>query len=300
MAKKVFELAVILLLAGCSVKPVNRKTTDPVKPVSVSPAVETPKSEPETVAPPVQAVDLPPVISKVLPKIGIIFSGGGAKAWGHIGVLREIEKSKWPVFAVAGFEWGAAVAALYAQNLSSNELEWELSKVKDFDNLEETSTMLFNRKSVGDLKIPFVCSSLNISKQAVFLLNRGSLSKLIPFCVAHPPVSPVYAQSVAEMSDVPSLAQHLRATGANKIVLINVLAQQRKSPLAPGELSAENILWVQAAALMARKVPGVDDIISINLDEYSLKDLDNRREIIAKGAEKSYIEIKKITGKYGL
>ncbi|MBY0452706.1 MAG: alpha/beta hydrolase, partial [Bdellovibrionaceae bacterium] len=64
--------------------------------------------------------------------------------------------------------------------------------------------------------------------------------------------------------------------------------------------SAENILWVQAAANAERRVQGVDDVIQINLDDYGIKDLDKKREIIAKGAELSYNQIKKISKKYGL
>ncbi|MEQ1722202.1 MAG: alpha/beta hydrolase, partial [Pseudobdellovibrio sp.] len=189
---------------------------------------------------------------------------------------------------------------IYAHKFSSNEVEWEMSKVKDFSNVEETSEMLFDKQSVNELKAPFVCASLNVSKQIIYLLNRGQLSKLMPFCLAHPPLSPPYAQSVAELSDIAGLAQHLRATGANKIVLINVLAQNTKRSFTADYLSSDNILWVKSAALMAKKIQGVDDVININLDDYGIKDLDKKREIIAKGAELGYIEIKKLTVKYGL
>ena len=215
-------------------------------------------------------------------------------------MIKEIEKAKWQIHATAGFEWGAAVAALYAANLSSSEVEWELAKIKDTEDLDQVSQLLFNNKSVNDLKIPFVCPSLNISKQSTFLLNRGQLNKLMPFCLAHPPLSKPYGQSVAEMNDVSSLAQHLRATGANKIVLINVLAQESKRSFVPDYLSAENILWVESAEAMAKKVPGVDEIISINLDEYGIKDIDKKRDIIARGSELGYNDVKRLTKKFGL
>lgn len=296
MAKKIIKYFAILLMAGCAAKPVTTHSDTPGKPAS-SPVLTSPAETPKA--------DLPPITpstpaAKNLPKIAIIFSGGGAKAWAHIGVIREFEKAKWPIFATAGFEWGAAVAALYANNLSSSEVEWELGKLKDVEDLDEVSRVLFNNKSVSDFKVPFVCPSLNIAKQSIFLLNRGQLSKLLPFCLAQPPLSKPYGQSVAEMSDIASLAQHLRATGANKIVLINVLASQSKRSFLPDFLSAENILWANSAGVMSKKIAGVDEIISINLDDYAIKDIDKKREIIAKGSELSYDDVKKLTKKFGL
>ena len=41
-------------------------------------------------------------------------------------------------------------------------------------------------------------------------------------------------------------------------------------------------------------------MININLDDYGIKDLDKRRDLIAKGSELSYDQIKKLAQKYGL
>jgi NTE family protein len=233
-------------------------------------------------------------------RIGLIFSGGGAKAWAHVGFLKELEQYKWPIVAVGGQEWGAVVAALYANKLSANEVEWELSKIKSFDGLDEISGAIFNNKSVSDLKIPFVCPSLNVSKQSLYLLNRGQLNKLIPFCVAHEPIYKPYQQSIADLVDFAGIAQHLRATGANRIILINVLAQNVRRSLTADYLSAENVLWVQSAALMGKKINGIDEIINIDLDDYSITNLDKKREIIAKGAELGYKVLKATSKKLGL
>lgn len=306
MAKKLFSIVFVLFLSACAVK--NKPDAPP--------KVETPKSTETTtptvevkveVPPPPQDVEQPitieenkPIIVKTPPKIAIIFSGGGAKAWAHIGFLKEIEKEKWPIHSIAGFEWGAVVAAVYAKNLSANEVEWELSKVKDFDDLDKISQSIFNNQSVAELKIPFVCSSLNVAQHQNYLLNRGQLNKLMPFCLAHPPLSRPYANSVADLTDVASLAQHLHSTGAGKVILINVLSQVRTRPYDVESLSSENILWVKSATLMSKRIAGVDEVIQIALDEYDIKDIDKKREIIAKGAELSYNQVKKLTEKFGL
>ena len=287
-----------IFLASCS-----QKRIQPTFPPTVNTPEQNETGEIKTTLPttnePIQAP--PPVLNnKILPKFAFIFSGGGAKAWGHIGFLKELQKLKWPVHSVAGFEWGAVVAAIYAQNLSANEVEWEMSKLKDFGRSDVFLKTVFEKKNTTDLKVPFVCPSLNISKQSYYLLNRGQLQQLIPYCVPQPPITTAYAQSVAVMTDVPSLAQHLRSTGANRVILVNVLSQQKMRSFVGDYNSAENILWVQAAALMAKKPFGIDEIININLDDYGIKDLDKRRDVIAKGAELSYDQLKKLAQKYGL
>ena len=295
-----FFLLAILFLSACS----QLRTRTQIE--SASPSAKIPEqneisienragvNQPSNAASPV-------VVNKVLPRFGFIFSGGGAKTWAHIGVLKELQKMKWPVHAVAGFEWGSVIAATYAENLSANEVEWEMSKLKDFEKTDAFLKTIFEKKSTSDLKVPFVCPSLNLNKQTYFMLNRGQLDQLIPFCVSQPPVTVPHAQSVAVMSDVPSLAQYLRSTGATRVVLVNVMAVQPNArSYIKDYSSAENILWVQSAALMAKKPVGVDETIDINLDDFGIKDLDKRRELIAKGAELSYNQIKKLATKYGL
>lgn len=315
MAKnKISFIFLILLLAGCATKKPTPVTAEKPKSSQVyNEKDERPSATPtDNKADQDEAMEAPPQMStpapveasattfKSLPRIGLIFSAGGAKAWGHIGVIKEIEKAKWPVRAVAGLEWGAAVAASYAHKLSANEVEWELSKVRDLEEIERASETIFENQSVNDLRVPFVCPSLNIVKQEAFLLNRGQLKNLMPFCLAAPGLSGPYKQSVGLLDHMSALAGHLRATGVKKVILVNVLAQGSKRPFSEDAMSAENILWVKAAAAAAQKPPGVDEVINIKLDDYSIKDLDQKREIIARGAELSYDQIKKLSTKYGL
>ncbi|MGZ3692524.1 MAG: patatin-like phospholipase family protein, partial [Pseudobdellovibrio sp.] len=203
----------------------------------------TPALTPPPAAAPTQVEAAPSASDlKGVTRIGLIFSGGGAKAWGHIGVLKQIENEKWPVRAVAGIEWGAAVAGVYAHQLSANETEWEMLKVKDFEDPEQSSEVLFSNRSVSDLKVPFVCPSLNIVKQEMYLLNRGQLSKLVPFCLPSLPIAKPYKQSVAVLDNIQALAQHLRATGVKRVILIDVMSTKNDRAFARDNLSAENII----------------------------------------------------------
>ena len=57
------------------------------------------------------------------PKIGLVLGGGGARGAAHIGVLRELERQRIPIDAIAGTSMGAIVGGLYASGMSVAELE---------------------------------------------------------------------------------------------------------------------------------------------------------------------------------
>ena len=57
------------------------------------------------------------------PRIGLVLGGGGARGAAHIGVLKELERMRVPVDAIAGTSMGAIVGGLYATGMSADELE---------------------------------------------------------------------------------------------------------------------------------------------------------------------------------
>lgn len=77
-------------------------------PASAQPAAPTPA--------PTEALPTPRL------KIGIAFSGGGAKGCAHIGVLRVLEEMRIPIDYAAGTSMGSIVGGLYAAGLDPDEL----------------------------------------------------------------------------------------------------------------------------------------------------------------------------------
>jgi NTE family protein len=57
------------------------------------------------------------------PRVGLVLGGGGARGAAHIGVLRELERMRVPIDAIAGTSMGAIIGGLYATGRSADELE---------------------------------------------------------------------------------------------------------------------------------------------------------------------------------
>jgi NTE family protein len=72
--------------------------------------------------------------SKKRPKIGLVLSGGGARGFAHVGVIKVLEENKIPVDFVAGASMGGLVGALYATGRTLDEME-RLIETLDWDDL---------------------------------------------------------------------------------------------------------------------------------------------------------------------
>ncbi len=58
----------------------------------------------------------------VRPKVGLVLGGGGARGAAHIGVLRVLERENIPIDYLVGTSVGSLVAALYAGDVSLDEM----------------------------------------------------------------------------------------------------------------------------------------------------------------------------------
>lgn len=63
-------------------------------------------------------------------KICLVLSGGGARGFAHIGVLKQLESMHIPIDCIAGTSMGAVVGGLYAAGLPASEIEKRLEKLK--------------------------------------------------------------------------------------------------------------------------------------------------------------------------
>lgn len=68
------------------------------------------------------------------PSVGLVFSGGGAKGWAYIGLLRVIQEAGLPVDYIAGASAGSIVGGFYALGYHPDTMEM-LIREQDWDAL---------------------------------------------------------------------------------------------------------------------------------------------------------------------
>ena len=68
------------------------------------------------------------------PKIGLVLSGGGAKGFAHVGVLKVLEQAGIKIDYIGGTSMGAVVGGLYASGYNAAQLD-SIVMATNFDNL---------------------------------------------------------------------------------------------------------------------------------------------------------------------
>ncbi len=66
-------------------------------------------------------------------KVGVVFSGGGAKGLAHIGTLKALEENNIPIDYITGTSMGAIVGAMYAAGYSPKQIE-KIALSNDFQD----------------------------------------------------------------------------------------------------------------------------------------------------------------------
>ncbi len=123
------------------------------------------------------------------PKIGIAFSGGGARGAAHIGVLQVLEELRIPVDYIAGTSMGAIIGGLYASGMTPGEIEQAVVAVDWNDALQDRPSrerLSFRRKDddlryIPDLEVGIgrggllYPTGLRSGQKLNFLLRRLTL-----------------------------------------------------------------------------------------------------------------------------
>ncbi|NBX21170.1 MAG: patatin-like phospholipase family protein, partial [Betaproteobacteria bacterium] len=66
-------------------------------------------------------------------KLGLVLSGGSARGFSHIGVLKALEESGYKADVVVGTSAGSLVGAFYAAGYTPWQMEEVALKVRDID-----------------------------------------------------------------------------------------------------------------------------------------------------------------------
>ncbi|WP_458628002.1 patatin-like phospholipase family protein [Winogradskyella sp. PC D3.3] len=109
------------------------------------------------------------------PKVGLVLSGGGAKGFAHIGVLKVIDSLGVKIDYVAGTSMGAIIGSLYASGYSGKQLE-KIFKEQDFnvlinDAFSRSSKSFYERENTQKYAVNLPFEDFKITLPSA--LSRG-------------------------------------------------------------------------------------------------------------------------------
>ena len=84
-------------------------------------------------------------------RVGLVLSGGGARAASHIGVLKVLEREKIPIDCIAATSFGSLIGGFYSIGYSAADLE-SLFANQDWDSIfsdapQRSLTRLIDRRN---------------------------------------------------------------------------------------------------------------------------------------------------------
>ena len=139
--------------------------------------------------------------------VGLVLSGGGARAYAHVGAVRALHERGVPIDFVGGVSMGAIVGAGLAMGWDDQELEMRIrrafvdsSPLDDIafpmialthgDKVRERLTEHFGERLIGDLWLPFFCLSANLTTGAYQLHRTGLVREALRASISLPGVLP--------------------------------------------------------------------------------------------------------------
>ena len=150
--------------------------------------------------------------------VGLVLSGGGARAYAHLGAIRALREAGTPFDFVGGSSMGGVMAAGLALEWSQEELEARIrAAFVDSSPLSDIAmpiiAMTQGRKvealleehygdvEISDLALPFFCVSANITSNSYQVHRLGLLRRALRASISLPGVMPPVVQDGAVLVD---------------------------------------------------------------------------------------------------
>ncbi|MGL4632363.1 MAG: patatin-like phospholipase family protein [Leadbetterella sp.] len=181
--------------------------------------------------------------------IGLVLSGGGARGFAHIGVLKAIEELKIPISGISGTSAGAFVGALYSSGLSPEEIyrvilsrgilkslsfSWSRLGLLSLDKVEKILKEYIPHNTFEKLNIPLTVCSVQIQKGETVYFDKGELIKPVLGSCAIPGVfKPVMLGGIAYVDGGVGNNFPLEPIDKkyDKTIGVNLLPQEKEKPV---------------------------------------------------------------------
>src|SRR5215203_4136888 len=177
-------------------------------------------------------------------KVGIALSGGGARGFAHIGVLKALAENNIPIDLVSGVSAGSFVGGAFAAGMSVDEIVEIGRRISWFGvaGFSYSPRGLLSNAAMGtfieknfpvtkfeDLKLPFAAVACDLETgEAVVLKDKGDLAFAIRASCAIPGVFvPLVNEDGRSLIDggaaTPMPTKAVRKLGAEIVIAVDVL-----------------------------------------------------------------------------
>ena len=119
--------------------------------------------------------------------VGLVLSGGGARAYAHIGAIQAMREAGVPIDFLCGASMGAVVAACVAMDWPQAEME---ARIRDAFVSSNPLGDHFGYMLIENLPTTFFCVSSDIIDGSARVHNRGMLRNALRASIALPGILP--------------------------------------------------------------------------------------------------------------
>jgi NTE family protein len=183
--------------------------------------------------------------------LGIVLSGGGARAFSHIGVLEELEASGLEIDRVAGVSMGAFIGAMFAMGMNADEIdarcydEWIRRRpLGDYtlprhslirgDRARAMLKRTFGSVSIEELRRGFFSGASELRSGELVISRWGQLWDAVGTSFAIPVLGPAQVRGrriLVDGSLVDNLpVAEMAALGEGPIIAVDVKATVERPP----------------------------------------------------------------------
>jgi NTE family protein len=139
--------------------------------------------------------------------IGLVLSGGGARAYAHLGVVRALREAGLPFDSIGGTSMGAVVAGCVAMGWDDEEIEFRIRKAFVESNplgdyvlpvvgltrgrrVEERLKEHFGETLIEDLGVPYFAISTDLVSSSIRVHRAGMLRNALRASISLPGILP--------------------------------------------------------------------------------------------------------------
>lgn len=139
--------------------------------------------------------------------VGVVMSGGGARAYAHIGAVKALRERHVPIDFLGGASMGAVIAACVAMGWDDQEIEMRVRDAFVSSNplgdhvlpvvaltrgkrVEERLKRHFGDTLIEDMDIPFFCTSSEMTRGVTRIHRRGLLRDALRATISLPGILP--------------------------------------------------------------------------------------------------------------